>query len=387
MSDPIYLNNAATTWPKPECVYETVDQALRNAGAPRRSAPGSAGATDVVDQTRRRLAAFLDAPNPDRLLLMPGCTHGLSMAILGREWNRGDVIVMSGLEHHGVSRPARRLMHDRGVEIRISPYAPDQPWDLTWLEEQLNAGGVRMVCTTAASNLTGQLTPYAEVTTLAKQHGSLALVDGAQIAGVLPVSIAEIGCDFFSFAGHKALFGPPGVGGLYVAEDAPLKPLIEGGTGGDSGDLDLELKYPAAYEAGTINHPAIAGLGAGVAWLEAEGLENIHARESELTSRLIAGLDQIEGLTRYGPRSTERRTSAVSFNLEAVNCHELAAVLASEAGIVSRAGYHCSPLSHMTVGSHALGGALRLSPGYFTSEQEIDTAIDLIAAIAREPAV
>ncbi len=376
-----YLNNAATTWPKPEPVYDATDAALRGFGTPGRSAtPGAEGlgaglGGDDFASARAAVARFLNAPDPEHLVLLPGCTYALNLAILGLPWEADDVAIMSGIEHHAVSRPIRKLARERGIRFEVSPYQVGTPVDVGFIERTLQQGGVRLVCCTMASNVTGDLTPIDEVVALAHKYDALVLVDAAQAAGVLPIDIEALGPDFMGFAGHKGLFGPTGVGGLWVRPGLRLNTLAEGGTGGDSGRHELTGSFPSTFEVGTHNLPAIIGLAAGVRWLEQTGIETVRRHECELTGRLIDGLSSVPGVTVYGTREPDRRTSAVSMTKEGWAPKALADRMASETGTICRAGFHCAPLAHETIGTLKGGGTLRLSPGYFNTPEQIDAVV------------
>ncbi|MFT5424929.1 MAG: cysteine desulfurase/selenocysteine lyase [Phycisphaerales bacterium] len=378
-STTIFLNNAATSWPKPDSVYQACDHALRSMGSPKRGPAIIAGA-DPLETARGTIARFLGVPDPSRLLLQPGCTYALNLALLGQHWNAGDRIIMSSLEHHAVSRPVRKLARERGVEFVLAPYSADDPFDLAWLEAELGKGGVKLVACSMASNVSGHIMPVADVIRLAREHGALTLLDGAQAVGHLPVNVAELGCDLLSFAGHKGMLGPTGVGGLWVAPNVSINTMAEGGTGGDSGKHPLSGSMPSSHEVGTLNLPAIAGLAAGIEWINAKGQAALLAHEHELVGRLIDGLLGIKGLTIHGPTDPTKRTAAVSFTIDGHKPKALAAALA-ERGIFGRAGYHCAPLAHETLGTLAGGGTMRLSPGCFSTEGEIDTAVAALHAI------
>lgn len=377
----IFLNNAATTWPKPECVYAAVDQTLRLCGSPHRDSGGHA--TDPVHETRRALCELLGVPEPSRLVFTPGCTYALNLAILGLPWQAGDVAIMSGLEHHAVSRPIRKVAREFGASFHVAPYSPEAPVDLGFVEDKLRKGNVRLVACSMASNVMGQVLPAAEMVELAHRYGALCLIDSAQAAGVLPIDIGALGADLVAFAGHKGLFGPPGVGGLWIGPSVTLRTLAEGGTGGDSGVHPMSGAPPKDFEVGTLNGPAIAGLGAGVRWIQQVGLAAVHDREMELTGRLLDGVRGLDGVTIHGPPTREGRTGAVSLTFDRVAPKDAAARIFERHDIVCRAGFHCAPLAHETIGTHAGGGTVRFSPGYFTTEAEIDRAIEAITSVAK----
>lgn len=385
MSDVIYLNNAATTWPKPECVYQATDQAMREFGSPKRNSSGMSEDTpDLMEASRASIARLIGAPDPKRLIFQPGCTYALNLAIQGREWKPGECIVTSSLEHHAVSRPVRKLAAERGVELVAVPYRPGAPFDLASYEQTLKDKNVRLVACMMASNVTGELLPSADIVRLAHEHGALSLLDGAQAVGIKPIDVMDLGCDMLAIAGHKGLFGPTGCGALWVADHVLLNTLAEGGTGGDSGKHGLPGHVPADYEIGTQNVPAIAGAGAGADWLLKEGVEQVNAKEHALVERLITGLDEIPGVTVYGGRDVSQRTAAVSINIDGVAPKDASSALNERFNIVCRAGFHCAPMAHESIGSHPLGGTVRFSPGPFSTEAEIDSAIAGVAQLAGE---
>ena len=220
----VYLNNSATTWPKPEAVYDAVNETMRSFGSLKRECGEG---SSLVEDARFAVAKLIGAPDPQRVILTPGCTYALNLAILGLDWQPNDVVVMSSWEHHAVSRPVRRLVTDSGAELQVIPPASDGPFDLERLEEVLSGGRVRLVICMMASNVTGELFPVESICRLCRDHGALSLIDAAQTAGVCPVDVKSIGCDMLSVAGHKGLFGPTGVGGLWVSPDVQLRPLVD----------------------------------------------------------------------------------------------------------------------------------------------------------------
>lgn len=382
----IYFNNATTTWPKPEGVYEAADRCLRTQSSPLRgSSREDCSSSPLLEKARRELAEFFGLPDPSRLVFTPGCTYALNTAVLGLPWQPGDVALMGGLEHHAVSRPIRKAAREKGIRFEIAPYRPGRPIDLDWLEKTLKKGGVRLVACTMASNVTGDLFPVEEVTRLARRHGALSLVDGAQAGGVLPIRLPALGADLAAFAGHKGLFAPPGVGILYVGPDLVLNTLAEGGTGKDSGKHEMNLQHPVSHEVGTHNLAAIVGCAAGARWIAEMGQERIRAHEQELTERLLRGLEGLRGVTVYGTRDVRARTSVVSITVKGHTPKALSKWLADEFDVVTRAGYHCAPLAHETIGTLPGDGTLRFSLGYFNTEGEVDIVLAALEEAIRRP--
>lgn len=372
----IYFNNAATSWPKPEPVYKAIDACLRAHGSPMRSV--GAGA-DAMHACREEIASFLGIADPGRLGFLPGCTYALNLAILGLPWVEGDVAIMSGLEHHAVSRPLRKTVRERGIRLEVAPYSPDDPIDLALVESVLKRGRVRLVACTMASNVTGDILPVAEVIRLAHRYDALCLVDAAQTAGVLPIDVGALGPDMVAFAGHKAMFGPPGIGGLYVAPHVQLRTLAEGGTGHDSGKHEMSGSFPASFEVGTHNLPAISGLAEGVRWIRQTGLDAIRKHECRLAERLVSGLREIRGIKVHGGARPDRRTSVASLTFEGQSPQDVGRRLAERHQVVGRFGYHCAPLAHETIGTLPGPGTFRLSVGYFNTDEEVDRVLSYIA--------
>ena len=380
----IYCNNAATTWPKPEIVYETVDDCFRNMNSPERTAGQEGQRSAATMQTcRQEVAEFFGIMDPSRLVFLPSCTYALNLAILCQQWQPGDEVVMSGLEHHAVSRPIRKISREQGVEFSVMPYRPGMPADLDFLEERLQGGRVKMVASTMASNVTGEILPSIQIGKLCQKYGVRYLVDAAQSAGVLPVNVDDLNADFLSFAGHKGLFGPPGVGGLFVREGILLKTLAEGGTGKDSGKHSMSGSFPSNFEVGTHNLLGIVGVTAGTRWVNQAGLDQIRQHEQELTGRFMEGIRQIPNVVIYGTDDPLKKTSVVSFNIKSTSPQEIATLLADRHQIITRAGYHCAPLAHETIGTIPGEGTIRFSFGFSNSVEEIDRAVSILAELPK----
>lgn len=383
----IYFNNAATTWPKPEVVYQTVDKCFRDMDSPNRSAAEGVLHADPMAAARKVIAPFFGINDPTRLILTPGCTYALNLAILGIDWQAGDVAIMSGLEHHAVSRPIRKLAVERKIRFLTAPYTPDCPIDLDFVEDKLKGGTVKLVACTMASNVTGDIFPVNEVVELAHRYNALCLVDLAQASGILEVDAETLGADMFAFAGHKGLFGPPGIGGLYVAPGLDLRTLAEGGTGGDSGEHGLAHKVPNAYEVGTHNLPAVAGLAAGVKWIQETGLPRIRAHERKLAGQFLEGISDMTGVTVFGTRDLKRRTGVVSLTMDGTTPKDLAKWLVEKHKVTTRAGFHCAPLSHETIGTCPGEGTIRFSFGFFNTPDEVSAVLQHLAEAPRAVAV
>lgn len=371
----IYLNNAATTWPKPEVVYEAVNRALRAAGSLGRTA--GTNVETPLEGARARIAGFLGIGDPRRLAFVPGCTYACNIAIQALEWTSGDRILTSGLEHNAVSRPVRLVAERHKVDFACAPYAPGRPMDLDWVEDELKRGKVRLVAAMMASNVTGEILPVRELRELTRRHGALLMLDAAQAAGVLPLSMRELQPDLCVFAGHKGLYGTTGVGLLYVAPGLEQQLFVVGGTGKDSGKVEMSRKMPDQFEVGTHNAMALAGLEAGVRWVQDTGVDRILAHERELTARFLDGLRKRSDVHLYGGDDLTKRLGVASVRFLGRAPRDVGGWLA-ERGVVTRTGFHCAPLAHQTIGSHPHGGTVRFSFGWPNTAKDVDRVLELL---------
>jgi len=380
----MYFNNAATTWPKPEVVYAAVDQSFRSLNSSERTTSDEGErCAELMATCRETVSRFFGIKNSKRLIFTPSATYSLNPAILGLDWHEGDVVVMSGLEHHAVSRPIRKVARDHGVTFKTAPYSPDNPIDLAFVEDQLKGGAVKLVACTMASNVTGDILPVVELGELADRYGALYLVDAAQAAGVLPVDVEALRADMLGFAGHKGLFGPPGGGGLFVRKGIQLETLAEGGTGKDSGKHEMSGRYPSNYEVGTHNLLAIVGMTAGIEWIHETGPDTLRKHEQMLTQRFLDGLKDLRDVTVYGSLDIQRRTAVVSLSMEGVTPENVARWLAEEHRVSTRAGYHCAPLAHETIGTLPGDGTIRFSFGFSNNTEEVNQLLGFLAEFPR----
>lgn len=376
----IYLDNAATSYPKPESVYQAVDRALRHVGA----SPGRGGyrrgldATRLVFEAREALAELFAIRDSSRIVFTASATEALNLAIIGL-LRPGDHAITTTVEHNSVARPLH-LAETKGVEVtRLS-------CDRTGL---LNPGDVacairkntRLIALAHCSNVTGTIQPIGEIGELAGKAGIPFLVDAAQSAGLIPINVEELGVTLLAAPGHKGLLGPQGTGFLYIAEGIDPMPLMVGGTGGHSTDAEQPMEMPARYESGTQNVPGIAGLKAGLEFIRETGIETIRVKESRLVAGLLEGLARIPGIALYGPTLDRERGGIVSFTLQDRDPAVIGFTLDRDHDIAVRAGLHCAPGTHRVIGTFP-EGTVRVSPGYFNTPDEIETLIAAIGEIA-----
>lgn len=381
----IYLDNAATSWPKPESVYQTMDEFLRKKGAnPGRGSHSMAvAARETVEETRLLIARLINAREKERIIFTLNCTDALNLGLKGL-LRPGDHVITSSVEHNSVTRPLRKLER-QGVSVtRLTPSPESGVVSARAIEEAITSG-TKLLVMTHASNVTGAIQPVEEYGKVARKHSLVFMVDAAQTAGKYPIDVEAGNIDLLAFSGHKGLLGPPGTGVLYIGERVDLEPLLEGGTGSYAEMEEQPKTLPYRYESGTVNSVGIAGLGAGVKFILSEGLDRIWAHERDLMGRLIKGLSSVPGLTLYAARDELKQAPVLSFSLTGYEPNEAGAVLDQAFDIKVRAGLHCAPAAHKTLGTYPLG-TVRLSPGYFNTVDEIDIALQALEKMARTAA-
>lgn len=377
----IYLDNAATTFPKPESVYRTIDETHRKRGVnPGRGAYRLAVELGRdIGQARQSIASFFGAKDPSRIVFVYSATDGLNIA-LKTTLNPGDHVISTQVEHNAVVRPLHALERDRGIKVTWIPCNAEGLVDAAEIRRAVGPK-TRMIAMTHASNVVGTLQPVEETGKIAKEKNLLFLVDAAQTAGVLPIDVTAMNIDFLAFPGHKGLLGPQGIGGLYVREGIEMRTWREGGTGSKSENAEQPEEFPEHLEAGTGNTSGILAMKAGIDFLKEKTLSKVLSHERALTGRLIEGISGIKKLHIYGPKNPEKTVSTLSLNIEGFEPAEVGAILDQNFDIAIRTGLHCAPLIHKAIGSGSRG-TVRLSPGLFTTEAEIDTAIGALREIA-----
>lgn len=376
----IYFDNAATSWPKPPDVLAAVEHCLKELGAN----PGRSGHTmsvktnHMVNETRELLAWLFNIPDPERIVFTLNATDALNLAIKGL-LKPGDHVITSTMEHNSVTRPLHTLA-EAGVEVTKITCSPDGSLPLADVEQACR-GNTRALVFTHASNVTGTLMPLAELGQLADRKGLVLVVDAAQTAGLFDIDATALGISLLAFPGHKGLLGPPGTGGLYIHKDINLKPLREGGTGSHSATAGQPEILPERYESGTMNTAGIAGLGAGLRYIRQRGRDAILAHEQGLTQRFLAGVSKIKGLKVYGPEPGKDRAPVVSFELDGKKSGVVGQKLDQDYHIAVRAGLHCAPDAHHTLGTFDQK-LIRFSFSYFNKPEEIDFALKILTELA-----
>ncbi len=380
----IYLDNAATSWPKPPDVLKAISDVMERAGGnPGRSGHSmSVAAARVIYDCREKIADFFKAPDPLRVIFTANATHALNMALRGI-LKPGDNVVTTSMEHNAVMRPLR-FLEKQGVSLTIIPCASDGTLDIGKIAEAVKPK-TRLMVMTQASNVSGTILPVAEASSIAHQYGVPLLVDASQSAGAIPIDMQNSGIDLLAFTGHKELLGPTGTGGLVINPGfniSALTPLVFGGTGSRSEFEEQPDDLPDKYESGTLNLMGIAGLSASLSWITHRGLTSIREHAELLTTALIEGLSVIPGVKMYGTRKAENSVAIVSFTIDGLKVSEIGFKLDEDYGILSRVGLHCAPAAHKTLGSFP-EGTVRLSPGIFTTMDDIDKTLKAIQEVAR----
>lgn len=378
----IYLDNAATSFPKPEGVYTAVEQCMQTycANPGRGSHAMSVKSAFVVNDTRERLARLLNVKDYLNICFTKNATEALNIAINGC-LTAGSHVITTCMEHNSVLRPLHTLEKYQGIKLTIvdgNKYGQIDPQQI----QKVITKKTRLIVCTLSSNVNGVILPVAQIGKIARENGILFLLDASQGLGSLPVDQESMHADMIAFPGHKGLMGPQGTGGLYIAPTLSIRPLMAGGTGSRSELLYQPELVPDKYESGTLNTPGLAGLGAGLEFIEKTGLEIIRSRKDALTQRLYDGIAQNRHITMYSPASVKENSGVVAFNIKGTDSTEIAQLLDKKYDIASRPGLHCAPLAHKHFGTQ-VSGILRLSVGYFNTASDIDAAVRAVNQIAK----
>jgi cysteine desulfurase family protein len=375
-----YLDNAATSFPKPEGVYAALDHFARHTLAN----PGRAGhkmalaAEHALDDARHRLNRFFNGRSPERFVFTLNGTDALNMAFKGVLAD-GDHVITTDLEHNSVSRPLVAMAEAKRITLTRIPADAGGTVDPAAVEAAITPK-TKLVALTHASNVLGTVQPVAAIGRIARERDLLFLVDAAQTAGVIPIDVQAMCIDLLAFPGHKSLLGPTGTGALYVGSRATLRPWREGGTGGDSSTPTQPTEYPYYLEGGTPNVLGVAGLVAGLDFVEERGVEAIHKHELELCDQLRMALSEMPGFEVFGHGHASRRVGTVSFRCDMLPAPELGGILDQAFDIAVRPGLHCAPYIHKALGSYP-DGLVRVSPGPFTTDAEVEKLIDALKEI------
>lgn len=389
MNKQIYLDNAATTFPKPEVVYQTMDKFLReecvNAG--RGSYRLATKATHIIEETRKLLLELVNATPDDKVIFSPSATIATNQVLRGLNWCDIKNVYVSPFEHNAIMRTLYSLQKQNDFKINIIPFD-----NITF---KLNEDDLRvmfskdnpdLIIMSHVSNVTGYILPIKECHEFAKKYDPINIVDCAQSLGLVDINMKDDfkECDFIIFAGHKSLYGPFGVGGfISIGNKVKLNEVITGGTGSDSTNLEMPSGSEAYYEAGSYNVHAIVGLNVALKWIKEIGQPQIYIQKKELTEKLVEGLEEIDDIEIYIPENLENHIGVVSFNLADYKAEDVGKILNDEYQIMVRTGHHCAPLIGEFLDGHAVDGTVRVSVSYFNNQHEIELLINSIEVLNR----
>lgn len=376
----IYLDNAATTFPKPERVYTALETANRelsfNAG--RGSYKAARAASAIIDDTKNRLLSLFHATGYADIVFTPSVTHALNQVLNGLDLTGNSVIYVSPYEHNAVARTVYQLSVNSGASVKMLPLTKDLQIDLEKAKYQFSINSPSVVILNALSNVTGYILPVAEIFLMAKEYGAITVLDAAQAAGLIDLDMPALNADVLCFAGHKTLMGPFGIGGFLIKHGITLKKVLTGGTGSTSLTLDMPEEAPGRYEASSTNVVAIAGLNASL-----KGLDINEHRKTlrELTEYLLEALNGIPSVNLMGTFDTDKTLGIVSFVVEGYQSDEVGIILDDEYDIAVRTGYHCAPYIHDYLGDKPYHGTIRIGIGQFNTKEDIDALISAIKSL------
>ncbi len=381
MEDLIYLDNGATSYPKPDDVYTFMDSFYRRFGVnPGRSGYDLCMETGaLVDATRKMLAGFLNGSDPNRLCFSYNSTDALNLIIFGM-LKQGDHAITTTIEHNSVLRPLYHQNKFNGVEVDYIPFDTNGFVDPDDIKQKIKAN-TRLVIVNHASNVIGTVQPVGAIGRICREYGVPFAIDASQSAGKVPIDIEQLHIDVVAFTGHKSLLGPTGIGGLYVRQGVDIRHTRAGGTGVRSADRMHLEEYPYRLEYGTGNIVGIAGLHAGLKWIEKKGIDQIHHHEMRLTRMLIDGLSEIDGVSLHCQDELVDHIGVISFNIDGMEALNTGTLLDGEYNIACRTGLHCAPLAHQQLGTAQIGGSVRIGIGPFNTEDHIKTAIEAVGEI------
>jgi cysteine desulfurase family protein len=382
----IYLDNAATTFPKPPKVTEEISRCLMEycANPGRGGHEMSITSGRAVMEARETIANFFNIQDLLQLCFTKNATEGLNIAIQGI-LETGDHVITTCMEHNSVFRPLKSMEKERQVEITVIRGNEFGELDTAEILKSIRKNTKMIVCT-LSSNVNGIVNPIQEIGKIARDHGILFLLDGSQGAGSIPIDVPAMNIDMLAFPGHKGLLGPQGTGGLYVREGLKISSILYGGTGSHSENPYQPEDMPDLMESGTLNTPGIVGLRWGIEYINSVGIQNIHGHKYKLVKRLHEGLAELPGIRFYSKNSPDNNSGIVALNFEGIASTELSYCLDKTYQIETRAGLHCAPLAHEALGT-IKSGVARFSVGCFNTEEEIDFTIKALTEISANASI
>ncbi len=380
----IYLDNAATTFPKPECVYEKVNYIQRSiaVNTGRGSYSVARKASEIIDETRLLLANLTNAKSPDQVVISPSATIAANILVWGLEWDKLKNVYVSPFEHNAIARPLESIRKLYGFNVYILPFNPiTQEIDFVATERMFSKHQPDYVFLNQVSNVTGVILPIRSIAELAKKYDALVVVDGSQSLGLVDINLQNSEIDYLLFAGHKNLYASWGIGGIISNSSNKLNHFFAGGTGSDSLNLEMPDQMPNKLEFGSPNIIAIASLNTSLKWLQQTTIEAIKSKKDGLMKHLISKLEKMDQVILYLPKNESIHTSVLSFNVEGYEAGEVGIILDQDYDIAVRTGYHCAPFIHDFLGTRSYKGTVRVSVGYFNTEEDIDSLATAISEL------
>lgn len=381
--DYIYLDNASTSFPKAPTVATAISDYITNRGINinRGSYALAYDVEDIIYTTRQRLNTLFNGHDPSHVIFTQNVTMSLNMVIKSL-LKSGDHVLVSSMEHNAVMRPLTQLL-DKGITFDIIPCDKMGSIQLESMDSLIRPNTVALIIN-HASNVCGTIQPLESIGSICKTHNLQFIVDAAQTAGVIPIDVKACHIDALCFTGHKGLLGPQGIGGIILTKEMAqnLTPLIVGGTGSFSHLETMPTHMPDAFEAGTLNLPGIIGLNEGLAYIESQGMENIHNHELALTQSFLEGLQSIDGINIVGKQNIQDRTAVVSITIDGMDPASIAYELESNYHIMTRVGLHCAPRAHQTLETYP-EGTVRFSFGYANTHKDVETALSALHRIVK----
>lgn len=378
----VYLDNGATSYPKPQSVYNSIYDYMTQVGSNvgRGASSSSLKGNQLIFEAREAISSFFNFDKIENVIFTPNITYSLN-TLIGGCVQKGWHVITSVMDHNSTLRPLHKLGKEGTIELDIIDADANGFIKLDELKSKIKSN-TKLIVLSHASNVVGSIQPLKEVGSICKDNNIFFIIDSAQSAGCINVDFKDLNCSALAFTGHKSLFGPQGTGGFLINDELNeiCLPLIEGGTGSASSDVYQPTFMPDKFESGTMNAPGIAGLLAGIKFIENEGLTTIKEHEDYLAKKFIDGLLNINSINLYGSKETFNRTPSISVNSSKIDNSELGFLLDSEYGIITRTGLHCAPLAHKAVGSYP-NGSLRFSLGYFNDEKDIDYTLSALNKI------
>ena len=377
----IYFDNAATTYPKPECVYTATDECLRNFGvnAGRGTYKVARQASEVIQRTRFALAELVNVRNENNVILSPSATVAMNIVLNGLDYNSNTTVYITPFEHNAVARPLKRLSDIYEFSIEMLPFdGKTQKLDRDAMRNKFIVKHPDIVVMNHVSNVTGNIIPIDEIFDASKEYGAINILDASQSLGLVPINLSSQKIDFLVFAGHKNLYGSFGTGGFIYNSDVKLKSFLTGGTGSDSLNLDMPANLPDLYEPASHDIVSISALNAALSWISDTGIKSIYSHKKELTDYSVQKLSELSSVTLYLPENRDNHIAIISLTHSDYRPEELADILDNDFDIAVRSGYHCAPYVHKLIGSENNGGTVRISIGFFNTKNDIDSLINAL---------